>query len=348
VDFLLNGNHEDGFQQTVDITVPDPPISATGGFTFGGTEPATVGRTVATFTDPDRFATAGEYSAKIDWGDGSTSTGTISGTPALFTVTDSHTYLDEGSCAITVTISDTDNLANSQTVTDSATVADAPLSSSCNGVPAVSLQAFSAPVAALVDANPIATTADFTATIDWGDASATSSGAVTGTGPFTVSGGHTYASTGYFTITTTINDDGGQTTTTACKVLVFAFAPGGGSFVIGDGSSALLTPVTFWGAQWWTLNSLSGGSAPSSFKGFAKNPATPSCNAPWSTDPGNSAPPPAGPLPAFMGVIVTSSSSKSGSTISGNTPSIVVVRTNAGYDSNPGHAGTGTVVAQLC
>jgi len=45
---------------------------------------------------------------------------------------------------------------------------------------------------------------------------------------------------------------------------------------------------------------------------------------------------------------VTSSSSKSGAQISGNTPHIVIVQTNAGYAANPGHVGTGTVVAQVC
>ena len=49
-----------------------------------------------------------------------------------------------------------------------------------------------------------------------------------------------------------------------------------------------------------------------------------------------------------MGVIVSSSISKQGSQISGNTPHIAVVKTELGYDSNPGHAGTGKVVAQFC
>jgi len=131
-------------------------------------------------------------------------------------------------------------------------------------------------------------------------------------------------------------------------VLIFAFAPGGGSFVIGDNNRANGTAVTYWGAQWSKQNSLSGGGAPASFKGFAKSPDTPACGTGLSTDPGNSAPPPAGPLPAFMGVIATSSAGQSGSQISGDTPHIVVVKTNAGYSTNPGHAGTGTVVAQAC
>jgi hypothetical protein len=49
-----------------------------------------------------------------------------------------------------------------------------------------------------------------------------------------------------------------------------------------------------------------------------------------------------------MAVIVASSYAKSGSTISGNTVHIVIVKTNAGYQPNPGHAGTGTVEAQVC
>ena len=128
--------------------------------------------------------------------------------------------------------------------------------------------------------------------------------------------------------------------------IIYTFAPGGGSFVVGDRSDT--GSVTFWGAQWSKSNSLSSGSASSSFKGFALNPSAPVCGAAWSTDPGNSSPPPAGPLPAYMAVIVTSSTSKSGSKISGTIVAIVLVKTDPGYQANPGHAGTGTVVATLC
>ena len=166
-------------------------------------------------------------------------------------------------------------------------------------------------------------------------------------GPFTVTGSHTYAALGPYTITVKIVDDGGSTATAVTQVIVFAFAKGG-SFVIGDGNSATGTAVTFWGAQWAKSNSLSGGPAPSSFKGFEDSAAPPVCHTSWITDPGNSTPPPSGPVPSYMGVIVSSSITKSGSTISGNTPDIVVVKTNSGYAPDPGHAGTGTVVAQVC
>ncbi len=49
--------------------------------------------TVATFTDPNGAHT-GEYAATINWGDGTQSTGTISGPngSGVYTVTGSHTY----------------------------------------------------------------------------------------------------------------------------------------------------------------------------------------------------------------------------------------------------------------
>lgn len=128
--------------------------------------------------------------------------------------------------------------------------------------------------------------------------------------------------------------------------LIFAFLERG-SFVLGDLSST--GAVTFWAAQWAKLNVLSGGEAPSSFKGFAASLSTtpPTCGGTWTTRPGNSSDPP-DEVPSFMAVLVASSIQKSGSTISGDIKRIVVVRTNPGYAPNPGHPGTGTVIAEVC
>jgi hypothetical protein len=49
-----------------------------------------------------------------------------------------------------------------------------------------------------------------------------------------------------------------------------------------------------------------------------------------------------------MAVIVSSTIAKSGSNIMGNIPEIVIVQTAPGYAPDPGHPGTGTVVAVLC
>ena len=326
----------------------DLPITATG-TTFNAVEGASFTGTVALFTDPDTSATAGEYTATIDWGDGTAPTaGTISGPiGGPFTVTGTHTYTEEGVYTATITITDVDTPTNTATATSTANVADAPLTATCTNQ--VSGQTYNGVIASFTDANPFAPVTDFTATIDWGDGTAPSAGTVSVSGSgFDVNGTHVYTSTGFFTVTTTIVDDGGSTATTACQLLVGA-ATAGGSFVIGDHNSAVGTAVTFWGAQWSTLNSLSGGAAPASFKGFANNPSSnPACSQSWSTGPGNSSGPPSPPLADFIVVRVASSISKTGSTISGDTPHLVVVHVSPGYDANPGHAGTGTVAGVLC
>ena len=126
----------------------------------------------------------------------------------------------------------------------------------------------------------------------------------------------------------------------------------GGTFVVGDltvgdVNQSAGKAVTFWGAQWWKLNSLSGGTAPAAFKGFEDTPPAPTCGVNWTTDPGNSTPPPA-TIPAYMAIIVSSSITQSGSTISGDTVHLLLVKTDPGYQGNPGHAGTGTIVAVIC
>jgi hypothetical protein len=129
------------------------------------------------------------------------------------------------------------------------------------------------------------------------------------------------------------------------QAIVFAF-PSRGVFTVGDRS---VSPVTWWANDWSTRNVLSGGPAPAAFKGFAESTATrpPSCGAGWTTTPGNS-PPPTADVPSYMGVVVTSSVASTGSQITGNATRIVVVKTDAGYAPNPGHPGTGTVVATYC
>lgn len=157
--------------------------------------------------------------------------------------------------------------------------------------------------------------------------------------------------TGPTTTTASFAGDPAYTPSTDTQsALVYANAPGGGSFVVGDQTAT--GSVTFWGAQWWKVNSLSAGDSqavdPGAFKGFADSPATPQCGATWSANPGNSSKPPAGPLPSYMAVIVTDHNSKSGPVISGDTVAVVIVQTDTGYKNDPGHAGTGTVVATLC
>ena len=345
--FGLEGNVTPGSLE-FPIAAQPVAVNAVEGQAFSGT--------VATFTDSDSSDpadAAGNDTATIDWGDGNSTAGTITSLGGgKYSVSGSHTYADEGTPTVTVSIADPDDPGGPATASRAAAVADAALTATSS--PAfVSANPVSGTLATFTDANPGATAADFTSgggstTVDWGDGS-TSPGTVTqtGSGQFAVSGTHTYAALGPYTVTISIKDDGGSTATATTHVIVFAFAHGG-SFVIGDGNSAVGTAVTVWGAQWAQHNSLSGGAAPSSFKGFEDSTSAPACRTSWSTDPGNSTPPPDGLLPSYMGVIVSSSITQHGSAISGDTPHIVVVKTDPGYQPDPGHAGTGTVVAKVC
>jgi uncharacterized repeat protein (TIGR01451 family) len=197
----------------------------------------------------------------------------------------------------------------------------------------------------LVSATPSQGTCGDTVTCNLGSIASGGSATVTIVATVTAASGSTICNTAKVSGDQPDPDTDNNSSTTCAFVYAVS---AGGNFVIGDLNAAVGTNVTFWGAQWWKLNSLSGGAAPAAFKGFEDTPAAPGCGTNWTTDPGNSTPPPAGPLPAYMAVLVSSSISKSGSTISGNTPHIVIVKTNAGYDANPGHAGTGTVFAQVC
>jgi hypothetical protein len=125
-------------------------------------------------------------------------------------------------------------------------------------------------------------------------------------------------------------------------VINFAFLASG-SMVIGNLEGS---PAEFWGAQWANSNSLSGGPAPDSFKGFASAAPQP-CDGAWTGAPGNSSGPPA-TLPSYMGVVVSSTVVQSGSTVSGDVPKIVVVFPAPGYGPNPGQTGMGNIVATFC
>ncbi len=81
---------------------------------------------MATFTDADTASmppatSCGEY---INWGDGTTSAGTVTGGGGTFTVSGSHTYATSGSFPVTVTLTDDAPGTATATVTSTANVAD--------------------------------------------------------------------------------------------------------------------------------------------------------------------------------------------------------------------------------
>jgi hypothetical protein len=196
---------------------------------ISGTEGASFNGTVATITSTSA-ATAGQFTSTINWGDTSSSTGSVNGPiGGPFTVTGSHTYTEEGTPTPSVTVADSTVTApdNVAVATGSATISDASLSATphslapqTTGVPSPAMT-----VATFTDANSYATASDFTATIAWGDGD-TNPETVTGPsgGVFTVAdaGGHAYAThgTGTFNPVVTILDDGGSPATATDTVAV--------------------------------------------------------------------------------------------------------------------------------
>jgi hypothetical protein len=102
------------------------PVTASGGQSLTGTAGSPLSATVASVSDPNSADTPSDLSASINWGDGSTSAGTIMGGSGNFAVIGSHTYAQAGPYTITVTV--TRNGANSVVATDSALITSTPRS----------------------------------------------------------------------------------------------------------------------------------------------------------------------------------------------------------------------------
>ena len=218
-------NHEMTTPQTATdtATVSNPAVVATGGFPFTAVEGAlSNSQTVATFTDPGGPEATNDYTTSINWGDGTAaSAGTITGpTSGSYSVTGTHTYAEEGTYTVTTTVSH--ETAAPASGTSTATVADAALTTTSQGSQYNFSSAEGQPVGTQIlgtftDANPGATCSDFTGvgsiTINWGDgASSAATCTQLANGSFQVSGNHTYADEGSYTVGWVATDDGGATT----------------------------------------------------------------------------------------------------------------------------------------
>jgi hypothetical protein len=107
--------------------IDDPPIAATGGQTFTGRAPLTVNGTIATISDSDTSTSSGDYTATVDWGDGSSDRNpTITGRSGSFSIADHHTYTTPGAYTIKVTVSYASNPSFSAVATDEVNIGAAP------------------------------------------------------------------------------------------------------------------------------------------------------------------------------------------------------------------------------
>ena len=187
-------------------------LSGGSSFLFSATEGIFQSAPVAHFQDSDPNEPVSNLLALINWGDGTTSPGTIAGGGGVFNVLGSHTYAEEGSYNVAVHAS---NTGGSQLLINGLGIAaDAPLLGASGAtLQGTEGQTVNGLVGSFTDANPSGVASDFTAVIHWGDGTASSGTIVSNAGRFQVLGSHVYAEEGSFTTSINVTDTGGASTT---------------------------------------------------------------------------------------------------------------------------------------
>jgi hypothetical protein len=187
--------------------------------------------TLATFSDANPSPNILDYSATVNWGDGSSdflapfNGGIVANSDGTFSVIDSHIYADAvPGMNFSVTIMDAGGATTGSAAT--VTVTDPPLTLSATMNTVVANQPFTATVATFSDYNLTGDVSEYTATIHWGDGETTSGSVVQNGGSFDVVGTHTYKKLGNDSVTVTVTDDGAPTTVTASVQVVALLATG--------------------------------------------------------------------------------------------------------------------------
>jgi VCBS repeat-containing protein len=111
---------EGTFPVTVTVSGPGGPLTTTdtasvadAPLDLGGITPfsATAGQSfssnaILTFSDQNTNAPAGDYSVQVDWGDGTNSAGSASGSAGVLSAGGTHTYTAAGSYPVSITVTD--------------------------------------------------------------------------------------------------------------------------------------------------------------------------------------------------------------------------------------------------
>jgi hypothetical protein len=172
------------------------PIQATATVPFTGV--------VAFVVDNRHPAAAGDFTAIVNWGDGSTSTGSLVPYSGGLNVLASHTYAHEGVFSVTVSALNSDGLT-ATTTPDVATVADAPLIAHGRDIFCTAGTPVTQVVGSFEDLDPNGFAGEYETLIDWGDGSPFTPGTISASGTgFDAAGDHTYATPGNYPITVRI------------------------------------------------------------------------------------------------------------------------------------------------
>ncbi|HEV3342297.1 MAG TPA: alkaline phosphatase family protein, partial [Pirellulales bacterium] len=229
------------------LSATGTPVTSTLGGTFTG-QLATFIDTVDP-NDNDPF----DYSATIDWGDGTTTQGTVAGSggAAGFSVTGSHSYANEGIHTATLTITDMNDSATA--TLNPVVTADYSLSATASTVSVAQGATFNGAVATFTDLDVAGPASEFTATVNWGDTStATSASIVAADGMFSVVGSHVYAQAGTDPLTITIKDVGGATATLTSQASVAVPSTPHSVYVAAVYQDVLGRAPDMGGLQYWT------------------------------------------------------------------------------------------------
>jgi hypothetical protein len=218
------------------VTVTAATLSATG-TSATAVEGAESLLTLATVTSSDPNVSADADLASIDWGDGSPlDTGLLTTANGATRFQGDHLYAAAGTYTVTATVGVG---ASTVTVSTTVTVADAPLTA--QAAPVITMDGTATGrvlLATFTDADPQGQTANYTATIDWGDGQQ-SAGViepnVEDDTTLEVWGEHTYASTSGspWTVQVTIQDAGGSTASATTAVRLRAFTLDGRDAGVG-------------------------------------------------------------------------------------------------------------------
>jgi PhoPQ-activated pathogenicity-related protein len=124
---VSNPGSSGGISNAQSFTVADAPITAAG-LTVRATQGTSFTATVAMLSDANPAADASDFTADIAWGDGQTSTGTVTASsPGNFTITGTHTYNADGRYLVLVTVVDAGgSQTNATTLAHVATIGPAP------------------------------------------------------------------------------------------------------------------------------------------------------------------------------------------------------------------------------
>ena len=289
----FDGSHTyaDNGTYTVSVTVTDDDGGAdteTFDVTVGNVDPTLVVpsnqtvdegtllvlKDIAMFTDPGfdnaaaTPATAETFTVSVDWGDGTTAdsgSATIdtpgsSGSLTAGSFDGSHTYADNGTYTVSVTVADDDGGADTETfdvtvgnvdptlvVLGNQTIDEGSLLSLTN-IGTFTDLGFNNP------SGTPATVETFTYSINWGDGSAADTGSATtdtvgSAGVLTggsFDGSHTYGDNGVYTVTVTVNDDDGGFDTETLVVTVDNAVPAvaaGADQTASEGDSVAIAPT---------------------------------------------------------------------------------------------------------